>query len=57
MNKVAFGILDCRTELFVASFVVCLALRFICGIALCLYFSLSNMNKIKINLSLHKMNN
>ena len=57
MNKVTFSILDCRTELFVASFVISLALRFICGIALCLYLTLSNMNKIKINLSLHKMNN
>ena len=43
MNEVAFNILDCRTELFVASFVISLALRFICRIALCLYLTLVNI--------------
>ena len=42
MNEVAFSILDCRAELFVASFVISLALWLICRITLCLYLTLVN---------------
>ena len=48
MNEVAFSILDCRTELFVASFVISLALRFICRVALCLYLILVDKKYLKI---------
>ena len=43
MNEVAFNVLDCRAELFVASLVLCLALWFVCRIALCLYLTLGNI--------------
>ena len=53
MNEVAFSILDCRAELFVASFVVSLTLGFIGRIALCLYLTLVNL--FDINLKYKKL--
>ena len=40
MDKIAFSVFDGGAELFVASFVVSLALGFIGGVALRLYLSL-----------------